>query len=69
MTASTFQFLIEKAQLLSVKELSALVEALQALQQQARPERLPKNGAGCMPGILWMADDFNAPLSDFEEYC
>ena len=23
---------------------------------------------GCMKGKMWIADDFNAPLEDFEEY-
>ena len=23
---------------------------------------------GCMKNKMWMADDFNAPLDDFEEY-
>ena len=23
---------------------------------------------GCMKGKIWMADDFDAPLADFEEY-
>ena len=23
---------------------------------------------GCMKGKMWMADDFDAPLEDFEEY-
>jgi hypothetical protein len=25
-------------------------------------------GFGCMKGKMWMADDFDAPLEDFEEY-
>lgn len=24
--------------------------------------------AGCMNGLVWLADDFDAPLDDFKEY-
>ncbi|MCL2255047.1 MAG: DUF2281 domain-containing protein [Lachnospiraceae bacterium] len=24
--------------------------------------------AGCMKGLVWIADDFDAPLEDFKEY-
>jgi len=29
-------------------------------------KKVPK--LGCMKGKIWMADDFDAPLEDFEEY-
>ena len=32
-----------------------------------KPSKLPY-GFGCMKGKIWMADDFDAPLEDFEEY-
>ena len=35
--------------------------------QSERPSKLPY-GRGCMKGKMWMADDFDAPLEDFEEY-
>ena len=35
--------------------------------QSRKPSKLPF-GRGCMKGKMWMADDFDAPLEDFEEY-
>ena len=35
--------------------------------QPERPSKLPY-GRGCMKGKMWMADDFDAPLEDFQEY-
>jgi len=32
-----------------------------------KPSKLPF-GRGCMKGKMWMADDFDAPLEDFQEY-
>lgn len=70
MTANAFHFLLEKAQLLSPQELEALLKALQALKnRQPARLKLPQNGAGCMPRKLWLSEDFNAPLSDFDDYC
>jgi len=32
------------------------------------PTTRPPFPIGCMSGKVWMADDFNAPLEDFNEY-
>ena len=41
------------------------VGALPPLPQEG--ER-PENGFGCCRGMIWMADDFDAPLDEFREY-
>ena len=35
--------------------------------EQAESDGLPY-GWGCMKGKMWMADDFDEPLEDFQEY-
>jgi hypothetical protein len=30
------------------------------------PTKVPK--LGCLEGEIWMADDFDAPMEEFEEY-
>jgi len=35
--------------------------------KNSKPSKLPFK-RGCMKGKMWVADDFNAPLEDFEEY-
>ena len=36
-------------------------------EESAKPvKKMPK--PGCMRGEIWMADDFDAPLEEFEEY-
>jgi len=38
------------------------------IQPQPAPAVRPPFQFGCMKGQIWMADDFDAPLDDFEEY-
>jgi hypothetical protein len=47
-------------------ELSDYIEFLMRKYQVEQPK---KPFFGCMKGtVIWMADDFNAPLDDFKEY-
>jgi hypothetical protein len=73
MTANSLDFLLQQAQKLSASELSALVQALQKLQNEqpvnmrsAASQRMPR--FGCAKGKIKMAEDFDAPLDDFKDY-
>ena len=40
-----------------------VITFLEPMEVQTLPHK-----RGCMSGKMWMADDFDAPLEDFEEY-
>ncbi|MCL2320968.1 MAG: DUF2281 domain-containing protein [Oscillospiraceae bacterium] len=38
------------------------------IPQKKTPKTLRDTVYGCMKGKMWMVDDFDAPLDDFQEY-
>ena len=52
-------------------ELRALIDDLLAKKQKHPPTPVPRKPRefGCMKGlVIYMADDFDAPLEDFKDY-
>lgn len=47
-------------------KVTAVVEPTEPVDQIT--ENRSRGGYGCWRGMIWMADDFDAPLEDFREY-
>ncbi len=48
------------------KEVLEFIKTLHKQQKPAKERKVMQYG--CLTGNIWMSDDFNEPLEDFEEY-
>jgi hypothetical protein len=65
---STAELIYSKAKTLPDSAQAALLQAVELLAKEPSTKPLARIGPGSARGLVSMAEDFDAPLADFEPY-